>query len=744
MTDEQGHADLHIDLQDLAGPLQVVLLNENQQPTYRKELDAGLAENLSVTLPLSVEQAINIGIYSPKSRLRADPASKRAKRCAAWRSYTQTHGEQARTTLCFARTVVDFAGQLENPQTKAHRAARDLALARFTDEELTRATEVITNAGHALDDCMPTDLPDSCLQRGGDPSSLAEELLFGDDRPGTRLLQRLSSVTPDPRTGLGDGRIGTAFTVGVKLPQTCIDRMNRGELPADIIERMHIVLDDPQVQKLHPPQVNLVDIWARDPWRTADVNTGGTVRLGQVHAEELTFQERVPLQDEARTISTDVELDGAECLILEPAEDGRQVFFTDVQPGQVVTLKGSGFVASRARGELRFRRYEGADEDGRMTFLPNWEAPAGSEVLDLPVHGSVLAPLPSESPLTFVGDQIVFSWPAAAADPGLYRLDLSFVNETDHYIALDQDPVTCAVDVRKEGDVFAPPLHFVVTPLVEQAPARLTASRVDCLDETDPESAGPIALADDATYEVTGTRFAPVLADPTSSDPNEFFDLTRVGDILQVSGRRRFWDAPDSWQPDLQAFPAAPDLAAFIEPDEIVAMSLKLFEVDGDLDVAILRTALIVLLIIIVIVILVSLAAAIILLVAVGVIEVASLGAGTPLAIIIGALAAFVTGVAFTALMAVIDALAAAVPGVEVMAAGATAFTGQQLSHLLSPLRLHRVIWSSGSFDVGDPSINARRISVQVGNGTIVEVFRGQQLGGEYDLTAVTRTRLTL
>ena len=109
----------------------------------------------------------------------------------------------------------------------------------------------------------------------------------------------------------------------------------------------------------------------------------------------------------------------------------------------------------------------------------------------------------------------------------------------------------------------------------------------------------------------------------------------------------------------------------------------------------------------------------------------------------LGSAVAFTTGAAFTALMAVIDALAAAVAGTEVLAAGAAALAGWQLSRSPAPLRIHRVSWPAGSVDVGDPSIKARRVSMQDGNGRIAEVFRAAPLGGAHDLTAVPRTRLT-
>ena len=164
-------------------------------------------------------------------------------------------------------------------------------------------------------------------------------------------------------------------------------------------------------------------------------------------------------------------------------------------------------------------------------------------------------------------------------------------------------------------------------------------------------------------------------------------------------------------------------------------MTMSLLEVDADLDQAILRAVLVIALVTLVVVTLVVIAAAIVLLIATGVIMVETFGAGAALTVVVGALAAAITGVLFGAMLAVIDAIVAAVPNVEPIAVGATGFTGLELAHRLSPLRLQRVLWPDGRPAVTDPSVNARRVSSTFTGDAFVEVFRTDNLGGRYDLT---------
>jgi len=408
---------------------------------------------------------------------------------------------------------------------------------------------------------------------------------------------------------------------------------------------------------------------------------------------------------------------------------------TPTDQAWIVTLKGSGFVARKARASIRFRRFAEPDEDGRMRFRDAWEGAPGFDLVELDVHGSKLAPLPGEGPQTYNLDQIVFEWPTEASIPGLYRIDIEFDNESDHYVEISQDPDTCELTLVQDGVVRADTLHMVVPPDLDRKATRLTATTVDCVDETDPESILLVNLADDTSYEVTGQKIAMTVVDPTATDPLDIFDLEQIGETVLVSGARRFWDAPDSWQPNLQAFPEAPTPFDLLGLEEMVSMTMSLLEVDADLDQAILRAVLVIALVTLVVVTLVVIAAAIVLLIATGVIMVETFGAGAALTVVVGALAAAITGVLFGAMLAVIDAIVAAVPNVEPIAVGATGFTGLELAHRLSPLRLQRVLWPDGRPAVTDPSVNARRVSSTFTGDAFVEVFRTDNLGGRYDLT---------
>jgi hypothetical protein len=307
-------------------------------------------------------------------------------------------------------------------------------------------------------------------------------------------------------------------------------------------------------------------------------------------------------------------------------------------------------------------------------------------------------------------------------------------NETEHYIEITQDPETCKITMNREGYVQSNPIHFVVIPEVTAKRLQVIGSQVHCANETDPEEVLFVNLADDVIYEMTAQLFE-VRFDPSATDPSLAVSLEGIGEPGQDNGRRRFWDAPDTWQSNLRPFPPAPEIFTTLGLGQIVNVHMELFETDSETDQAILETVLVLAAIALVVLILVLVAATIIALIATGVITAASFGAGAAPTLIVAALATFLVGAAFAALRGAIELIVAAMPSIETIGAAGTGFMGLELAHRLSPIRLHRLFWTQERSMPEDPSANLNVIESVFENGDYREVFRVNNLGGCYEVT---------
>lgn len=686
-----------------------------------------LSRRRRIDLPIPYERALAIGLILRKPQ--RPPEKKRAALCDAWAKLDRRSRPAAHEGLCLARTALELGGRVASPTDRLQKALAEAVSGRLNDEERKRVADWFAKSGKTMEGCWPEDCPDA------DPESQARAIFMSPGGTGAHVVDALKSATPDPRDALADPQAGIGIGRPVEIDKVCKERFAQGELDAEDAA-VYAGLADGTITALAPPSVNLVDVWARDPWASEAAPRGSTIRLGEVHENQLTFSERLLLENAAVTVETDVPLDDPACLILEADEQGMQRFFVDVKPGQVVSLKGSGFVARKARASIRFRRYVESDPGPLMTFHDSWESHPGFDLIELDVHGSALESPPGTDPRSVSHDRIVFEWPAVAAVPGLYQIDLEFENESEHHVDVDIDPTTCRATVTKDGVVHAEPLYLVVPPDLGRRAFNLKATTVDCVDESDPESIAFVNLADDTTYSVRGSRFAARLTDAGASDPLDVFDLEELGETLTREAAHRFWESGDTWLADLQAYPE--NALGTLGLDEMVTMSMDLFEIDSELDQAILRAVLVVALIALVLLTFVLMAAVIVLLIATGVLTVSSFGAGAALTVIVSAVAAALTGVFFAAMIAIIDALVAAVPGIERIAVATTSYTGLELAYRQAPLRLHRVLWPAERPAPDDASGTTVRRSSTLAGDDHVEVFR-TSLNGEsvYDLTSV-------
>jgi len=692
-----------------------------------------------MSIPLTIEQAITLKLYLKKKRRSVEEKTK--KFCQSWTR--RLHGDKSNKTvesLCFTRTFLDLMSKLDHPTSNLQRIAAKMATDRFSEHTVAESAGLAKQALSRFDGCnFPGISPQTC-HSDRDWKDMATSIFFKPEGSGFSFMQALTSTVPDPRKDLGNAAPGRPFTRMPEFQKDCAEKFRNQQLPPEIQEVMARVIDD-DARVLRTPSINLIDVWARDPWREEDDPQGQTVRFGEVHEESLTLWERIaPEESGQKTLNTDVELDDPECMILQEDEsDGRQQFFVDVKPGQVVTLKGSGFINTRTGTRIDFRRFDTADTQGRMIFQDSWEGVPGLDDQQFDVHGSSDGPLPDDQPTTYNRDTIVFEWPSAASQPGLYRLQFEFVNDTEHYIEITQDPQNCEITMVKDGVVTANAIYFVVVPDVQPQQVQVVGSEVHCADETDPEEFMFVNLADDVIYELTG-ELLEMKFDPDESDPSLAFSIDGVGSPVQVDGQRRFFDAPDTWQSALRAFPGDGQIFETLGLNQLVNVQMGLFETDSELDQAMLNAALVIAAIALVLLILVLAVATIIILIATGVVAVASFGAGAALTLLVGALAVFITSAAFTALISVINMLVNALPSIEIIGAGGTGFSGLELAHRVSPLRIHQLFWPAERPDVDDPSANLSRISSEITDGGYREVFRVENLGGRYELTiAVTR-----
>ena len=173
----------------------------------------------------------------------------------------------------------------------------------------------------------------------------------------------------------------------------------------------------------------------------------------------------------------------------------------------------------------------------------------GFDAITLDVHGASTAPLPGQTPETSFNDLIVLTWSQAASREGLYRVTLSFNNESDYYSPATQDPTTCELDLGKE-DVKTQTLYFAVLPPVTARRARVVTSRVDCIDETNPETFGLINLADDVSYSAQAT-LSRLVYDPATQQV--LYESTELDQ--KPPKQHQFWEDGTSWNPELAAIP---------------------------------------------------------------------------------------------------------------------------------------------------------------------------------------------
>ncbi len=722
-TNKQGRAELlrlqprskgyHlIGNEKLDGPPLIILYTPDGKEAMRKELDPNHpVERLS--LPVDFSVLMEIGFYK-KPKIRS-PQKKMNDFCIYWKRRLQNKRDRhAVSDLCLSNMMIDIMAGLYKPKTPLQKQAAKIFKQVTGDEEYSKKVSELSNqARNQLKNCLGKEYIDCDISSSVD--EVGKKLLEDNSRL-KGLKNMFDDPVPDPLKDLPDVQAGRGIGRFVPLNKQCMSLYEQGLLDQDIYDAMSGFY--PQAKVLAHPSINYIEVW------DAGFGGGDIVRKSEVHDKILNIRvlknTAGALSIADRAIDMDVELDDETCLVLEPDESGRQVLATDVSPGQRVTLYGSGFVSEKARIKVDFRHWETDLDDGRLVPDTNVLPADGFYNMTTDVYGNYLEVNDDSEPEQYNGDKVVFEWPAAASKEGIYRLNLSFVNESEYPTSLTQN-ADCSIELDR-SDVFTQEIFFVVLPAVEQPAVRATIEDVECIDLTDPESILFVPYPDNLLLMGNAIMHRVEFSTTDNDFSQEITPLRdRVDDILMY--------APGIWTPAMKLFPEELNFEQLADLEAVI-MSFDLLEVEGELDKFIAQLiyigALIALVVIVAAVITVITAAVILVLIGAGIISVGTAETiALPIATaFLGAVYTFVFGAAFTAFMALRENIIAVVDGSDSIVKGQTQLDGGRLKYRLSPVRFHHLMFPL------DNSENDATESL----ATLNEIFENDALGGSYEV----------
>lgn len=661
-----------------------------------------------LSLPVTFAELVASGFYGG-SKLRS-PSQKLAEECGRWhKRLADKRDPHAKADLCLQDLILATIGAIHDPKTPFEKAAAKAAKSRLGDTSaFEKVAEHARKARRSLKECLGEGYVE-CDGRGP-VKDLGRRILIGDARFES-LAKFFGNPTPDPLSELLSPKPGLGFpSMGFSLDKICLDRMDNGLLPPDLAAEMQAILEG---GILAPPSVNQLHVW--DPV----LGAGQIARIAEVEAKRVTLRtlgvaEGTATLDE-RVLDMDVELDDPTCLVLEPDATNRQALIVDVQPGQTVVLFGSGFVSATARVSASFRPWAAGTDEGRLVPTGAVLPAAGFDDLVVPVFGERLPIGLTDTPESYNGDTVGFRWPEAAAQPGLYRLRVTFRNESARPTGVVQQ-TDCSLDVDR-GEVVTRDLLFAVLPAPQSPAIRITASDVGCLNLTDPEGFLGIPWPDDLYLAGTGSRLRITIPDD-GSDP--FGEL--LGTLFEDDGFLMFW--PGTWSPDLKLFPEETGFAQLGLLESATAQYV-LFEVEGVYDKVVIGT-----LLGLAVIVATLLAAAVVVALFVILVfvildptQISKAVAGA-LAAALAAALAFVFGPMFGALSSAVAAIVAATDGQDVIGQGTIGVDGHKLLFELAEARFHRVLAAGTDLSDAPPSV-----------ASLGQTFENSALGGEYEVT---------
>lgn len=722
-TNKQGRAEL-LRLQPRAGsyhlsgkvkldgPPLIILYTPDGKEALRRELDPDRpVERLS--LPVDFRVLREIGFYQ-KSKIRS-PKKKMHDLCDHWKKRLHDKRDKhAASDLCLNSMMLEIMAGLDNPKTPMQKQAAKIFRQVSKDKKATKKVSELSGlARKQLKQCLGNDYIECDASLA--PDKMGEKLLEENTR--FKYLKNLfDDPVPDPLANFPDVRAGTGIGEFVDFDKVCLARFENGDLDQDTHDAMAAFY--PQARVLAQPSINFIEVW------DGGFGGGDIVRKSEVHDKILNMRVLKNLAGDIsiadRAIEMDVELDDETCLVVEADESGRQVLATDVTPGQRITLYGSGFVSDKARVQVDFRHWESELADGRLVPDTNVLPADGFYNLEAGVFGNYPEVDDDSEPEQYNGDKVVIEWPEAASKEGIYRLRLSFANESDYPTSFTQNP-DCSIIVDR-SDVHTQEIFFVVLPAVEQPAVRAMVEDVECMDLTDPESILGIPYPDELLLMGNAIMHR-IEFSSTDNDFNQEISALpeRIDDIMITF--------PSVWTPAMRLFPAELNFDQLADFESVIA-SFDLLEVEGEFDKFIAQlvylAALVALVIIVAAVVTVITAAVILLLIGLGIITVGTAEAiALPIAAaFLGAVYTFLFGAAFTAFLALQENLNAVVDGSDSIVKGQAQLDGARLKYRLSPVRFHRLM-----FPLDDSEDD-----VSESLATLQEVFENDALGGSYEV----------
>ncbi len=666
-------------------------------------------KNSRISLPVSYADLMEAQFF--KSSKIPSSARRIQRNCDDWRKRLSNPRDRfSESDLCLHDLVLSTIGALENPKTAFEKQVAKTVKARVKDTSaLPRAAEMSRKARKNLMDCLG-DVYVEC-DGTGSVKDLGKRLLNENFRFNS-LINFFGSPTPDPLNGLLSPKAGLGLpSGGFALDKNCVERAENGQLSDDLTNQIRDLMESGAV--LAKPSINVVSAW--DPLFLG----GRVVRFADIPNKEVQFTtlgvtEGVATEN-VQDINMDVELDAPECLVLHADGTNRQAVITDVLPGQTVTLRGSGFVAEAGRVRANFQTWRATPDDGRLvpddTVLPA----AGFQDLELSVHSTQDPVDSTSSPTNYNSDMVAFRWPDTAGDPGLYRVRLTFKNESQYPTTITQN-ADCSID-EDRSDVSTQEIFFAVLPPAQSPAVRTKVSDVTCLDLTDPEGFLGIPFPDDLFLHAQMSHIR-INISPDGSSQN--------GDVLEI-----FTDSdgyllfhPGTWSPDMQLFPSQDGFDQIEILDSVIA-SYELFEVEGAYDKVLIGTILTVAIVVIALLAVAVAVAAFLILVALLVepTQIGKIVAGA-LAATLAAVVTFIFGSAFTSFGSAVAAIVAFVDGQDSIGRGSIALDGQKLMFETAALRFHRVI--AGGVDLSSTPPTPESLG---------QVFENNGLDGTYEVS---------
>lgn len=676
------------------------------------------SSDLKISIPHDV--ALQNGLINHKER----PSSNKKKEewINSWKDYAAKNpSHNIDDDFCITHLAFQVLGGLNDPQTNIQKQSREILennhaivdfqeISKQAQESLLLINDSAAELNISLDNCT------------NDIDQLAKKMLEpeGTLNPLVHYFTGELSLMDE----LGDPRAGLPFTKDPDFEKDCLASYENTP-PSDRdsqLSDMHRIIED-NIKQLIPPSINHIKVYETDsiaPKREAYVNTKELtlnefgLKQGQIQPISHLLQMNVPIEHETSVIN-------------KTDDTGNQILATDVIPGQSIVLRGSGFIAEKAK--VRVRHFSWNSEPTNQGLLNPNDLPAsviGFSNTELAVHNIGNDTLTDNDTVdTYTDNLVMFDWPISASEPGLYELILEFENSTRHPSEIVQDSSDCSLNISF-SPVKSQKIYFMRLP--EQLPAavRVHSTRIECLDETNPE----IPMFDDIFFSAQGMVDRYVI---NESNP----ELSTIDNIVSSDLKSRnfvFWEDGESEIFSDLILPADSISMQLLKDSDILTLALQASEVFGLADRVLLSVLVIGLVVVIAIIVTAIIVAAIFAIAT-------TAGLATPVIVKLMGVGATILGpllkAAAPALVAAIVLIFAEQPAGLLVASAVPKYTGKQIKQMLSPYRFNRLLYPPPQTSPQlMPGGMIMQQSLSIGNlGQLVDRTRCIIPGSDYALT---------